>query len=337
MKFIRAYDRTGVVPALAVALLIFCQASAAQDNQNAPQVSKKEADLAKKLQEGTDVAAKVKTAEKFVKDFPKSPLREQVARYTAGQIGGVTDPAQKLALVDLYLKSFTDPVEARYVAPSQIESYTGLKRYDEAFKLGGDYLAQTSDDLFVRLHLTVEGSNLARSGNTKYADQTRNFAVKAIEIIESGKKPADLTDAQWAQAQGNWLAQFYQSVGFLNASAGKTADALASFEKASKADPKDVNNWAMMGFIINQNYQELAKQYTIASSAEQPALKQKAEAELDKVIDIYARVVAMTDGVPAQANLNAQIRGDLESYYKYRHKNSTEGLQALIDKYKAAK
>jgi tetratricopeptide (TPR) repeat protein len=336
MRFIKADRLASVFAVLLAAFVIFCQTAAAQDKpqQEQPKVSKDEANLAKKLQEGSDVAAKMKLTEKFIKEFPNSSIREQVARYIAGQIGTVSDANQKSALLDSYAKVFTKPAEADYVAPLQIEGFTKLKRYDEAFKLGGEYLSRVSGDLLIRLHLVIEGSNLARAGNNKYSAQTRDFALKAIEIIESGKKPTEMTDADWALAQTGWLAQFYQSLGFLESAAGNNSEALKNFEKAAKIDGKDVNNWAMMGFITNQNYQDLAQKYTLASGSEQAELRKKAEAELDKVIELYARVVAMTEGVAAQANLNSQVRGDLENYYKYRHNNSTDGLQALIDKYK---
>jgi hypothetical protein len=44
--------------------------------------------------------------------------------------------------------------------------------------------------------------------------------------------------------------------------------------------------------------------------------------------------VALSDGVPAYLGLHDALMPDLEKYYKYRHKDSTEGLQQLIDKYK---
>lgn len=338
MRLTGSLRSSSVLAVALAALMIFCQTAAAQDNstKDAPKVSEKEANLAKKLQEGTDVAAKVKIAEKFVKDFPKSALREQVARYTGSQISTVKDAAQKAALLDSYAKIFTNAGEADYVAPYRIESLGQSKRYDEAFQLGSDYLSRAGGDLQVRLFLTVEGTNLARGGNSKYSAQARELAVKAVEIIESGKKPAEVSDADWKLAQTVWLAQFYQSLGFIDSAAG-SAQAFSNFEKAVKADPKDVNSWAMMGFITNQNYQDLARKYTLAEGAEQEKLRQQAEVELDKVIDLYARVVAITEGDAAQANLNSQMRADLESYYKYRNKNSTEGLQALINKYKPIK
>jgi len=338
MRFTESPVKSGVLAVFLTVLMIFCQSAIAQENsqKDAPKVSEKEANLAKKLQEGTDVAAKMKLAEKFVKEFPNSPIREQVARYIAGQMSNVKDAAQKTALMDNYAKIFAKTGETDFIAPYRIEALARANRYDEAVQLGSDYFTRVKDDLDTRLFLTIEGTNQVRAGNTKYAAQTKDFAVKAVEIIESGQKPAELDDENWKKAQTDWIAQFYQSLGFLE-SAANGKQAFTYFEKAVKVNPKDVNSWAMMGFITNQNYQDLAKKYVIAEGAEQEKLRKEAEVELDKVIDFYARVVAMTDGDAAQANLNTQIRGDLESYYKYRHKNSTDGLQALIDKYKTAK
>ena len=50
----------------------------------------------------------------------------------------------------------------------------------------------------------------------------------------------------------------------------------------------------------------------------------------------YARAIALSEGNAALAQVRQQYLQDLESYYKYRHNNSTEGMQQLIDKYKVA-
>ena len=55
---------------------------------------------------------------------------------------------------------------------------------------------------------------------------------------------------------------------------------------------------------------------------------------MDDVIDAYAHAIALTEGNPQYDAMRVGLKADLEGYYKYRHSNSTEGLQALIDKYK---
>ena len=93
----------------------------------------------------------------------------------------------------------------------------------------------------------------------------------------------------------------------------------------------------MLGTSVNESYQDLAKKYTVASGNEKATLLTKANETLDKVIAIFARVVALTDGNAGYQPLNAQVRQDLEAYYKYRHSNSTKGMQELIDSFKTAK
>jgi hypothetical protein len=55
---------------------------------------------------------------------------------------------------------------------------------------------------------------------------------------------------------------------------------------------------------------------------------------LDNVIEAYAHAVALAESNPNLQQVRQQYLQDLEAYYKYRHHNSTEGMQQLIDKYK---
>jgi len=57
---------------------------------------------------------------------------------------------------------------------------------------------------------------------------------------------------------------------------------------------------------------------------------------LDSVIDAYAHMVALSEGKAQFQQVRQEYFQDLETYYKYRHHNSTEGLQQLIDTYKVA-
>jgi tetratricopeptide (TPR) repeat protein len=337
MKFYQSFCRFNFLAAFLLTLTVFALVAEAQNKPDAPKVSDNEAKLARKLQDSKDLAEKMKLAAEFVKKYPNSPIRAQVAQYIAAQIDGVQDANQKLALAENYLKIFQNPGESEQIAISQIDAFVKLKRHDEAFKIGGEHINRQPDDVQVRLLLAVEGANLARAGEGKFAAPSRDYAVKAAELIEAGKKPADIADEGWREYQTKWLPQLYQSLGFLDAANGSRSEALANFEKAAKLAPGDVNNWAMMGFINDQLYQATASRFNIASGAEQAELRKKAESEMDKVIEYYARVVAMTEGDAANQKLNQQIRQDLETYYKYRNKNSTAGLQELINKYKTPK
>lgn len=94
----------------------------------------------------------------------------------------------------------------------------------------------------------------------------------------------------------------------------------------------------MLAALFNQDYQTAAKHYEAmpAGPPREEELK-KTQAILDQVIDAYAHAVALAEGNAALAQIRQQYLGDLETYYKYRHGGSTDGMQQLIDKYKPTK
>lgn len=318
------------------ALFIFiagATAAFAQGDQKL-KVSPEEAKTIKKIQEAKTLDEKIKIIEEYINKYPKSPARAQAANYLAGQITQLNDDAVIISSGEKYLAIFTEPTEADFILPSLAYSYVQQKRYKEGFNTGEKYLARNADDVTLRLQLAIEGANLARTGNKEFAQQSRDHAQKAIELIEANKKPADIDDLRWKEYQTKWLPQLYQSLGFINFSAGDMATARANFEKSAKLNPGDVNNWVMYGSILNDEYQNLAQKHSAAPAQEKEAVLKQATEKLDQVIQIYARIVALTDGNPAAAQINKQVRDDLEMYYKFRHKNSTDGMKELIDKYK---
>jgi tetratricopeptide (TPR) repeat protein len=148
------------------------------------------------------------------------------------------------------------------------------------------------------------------------------------------RRRANINETRWQEYKTKWLPQLYQSIGIIDFNSGDAAKARASFEKAVALDPKDINSWVLIGTIMDDEYQTLALKYNAAGpGAERDELLKQANEKMDAVIDIFARVVALTDGKPEVKQLNEQVRGNLENYYKFRHKN-TDGMQALIDKYK---
>ncbi|HLE63208.1 MAG TPA: hypothetical protein VI750_08720, partial [Pyrinomonadaceae bacterium] len=73
---------------------------------------------------------------------------------------------------------------------------------------------------------------------------------------------------------------------------------------------------------------------TMPEGKEKTEMLAKLQGMIDSIIDSYARVVALSTGKPEYQALLQQVMPDLTSYYKYRHNQSVEGLQQLIDKYK---
>jgi len=108
--------------------------------------------------------------------------------------------------------------------------------------------------------------------------------------------------------------------------------------KAAEVAPTDPFNYLLLAGILNEEYQDAATHYqSMPNGPAKDEEMKKILASLDQVIDAYAQTIALAEGNERLAPARQQYLHDLESYYKYRHNNSTEGMQQLIDKYKVAK
>jgi hypothetical protein len=328
-----------------IALMVLCAAftmsvgaSALAQDKNQPKVSADEQKAAKKVQDAKDIATKMQAADEFVKKFPKSSLRQQIAELIAREIDGVKDAAQKVSFSEQFFSIFTEANETDAVIPSLVDAYLQTKKHDEAFQVAGNFLSRHPEDIFLLTLMVIEGTNLARTGNAKFAGQSAEYANKAIELIEAEKKPANYDEAKWTGYKTNNLPALYQSAGVLAMMSGKTADAKSRLEKAVSLNSSDPFNYFLLGSMIEDEYRKTAQLYNVSPvGKERDALLGKANSQLDQVIDYYARALAAADGKPDYQQFAAQLRSDLESYYKFRNKNSLDGLQQLIDKYKPLK
>jgi hypothetical protein len=300
-----------------------------------PTVPEAELKAAKAIEAAGDVPAMLAAATEFFQKYPKSPLRPQVAPVIADRIGQITDPAQRIAQSENYRKVFTAPGDAELVNQHLLTAYTAANRLDDAFALAPNTIDKTYDPVAAMINLTRAGLAEARNLNLKYIAPSRQMGLKAIALIESNKKPEAVPDATWNDYKTRWHGQLYQWVAMLAQAAGDKADAKAKLTTAIGMNPRDPINYVLLSEIANGEYQRLVQMHKAAAAgAEKDALLKQAEAQMDEVIDAYAHAVALTEGDAQYDTLRTGLKADLESYYKYRHGNSTDGLQALIDKYK---
>jgi hypothetical protein len=308
----------------------------AQEKSDQPKVSAGEQKAADAITASPDAAAKLKAGAAFVKKYPQSALRARVAQALANEIADVKDATQKLTLAQEYQTIFKEPSDQEMIVPALIDGLADAKRFDEAFASGAEFLKTNPDSVRVLVRLMLLGTDLAKQQNGKFALQSLQYGNHAIELIEAKKMPAGMDETSWKYYETN-LASWYQSVGILNLVKGDRSEAKIRFTKASELAPTDAFNYLMLVDIFDTEYQDLAKRYQAmpsgnAKNAEYP----KVVAALDKVIDTLARAIAAAEGEARLVQARQQALKDLEVYYKYRHNNSTEGMQQLIDKYKVA-
>jgi hypothetical protein len=322
---------------LCVVLIIVAAAAAgfAQGGQGQP--SADEQNMAKAVMTAPDPVVQMKTASDFVKKYPKSTLRPRLARELADKVGAVTDATMKVNGAQAYRGIFTEPAEQELIMPILVEGLLQAKRTDEAFAAGSEFLAKSPESLEVMIQLVSAGTIEAKNKNGKYVPQSLQYGAQAIQLFEANKKPAWMEDAAWTKYKSETLPGMHQSMGLLNLIKGDRAQARASYLKASELVPADPFNFVMMAGIVNDEYQSAAKSYSgmPAGPAKDAELK-KAQDLMDATIDAYAHAIALSEGNAALQPVRQQYLQDLEAYYKYRHNNSTAGMQELINKYKAA-
>jgi tetratricopeptide (TPR) repeat protein len=324
-----------ILSAFALVCALACAAAAQGDKgaQGPAKVSGGEKDAAQKIEKAKGAEAKLQAAAAFVKKYPQSSLRRQVAEGLAEEIKNTTDDQTKVSLAQTFTDIFNQPDEAELVNGTLLDAYVRLGSTEEALKLGTGWLAKHPDDIPTLQNLTILASNEAIKGNTSFAAQGRQYGMKAVELLEGDKMPAGFDAAKWPEFKSTSLAATYRALGVLLYKAGDSAAALPALEKAAAAKSADPGVYLLLSELHNNEYEMRAKEYNVAPAAQKAAALERVNAALDKVIESYAQAIAVTDSNAQYAQVNAAIRQDYEKYYKFRHKGA-DGMQQLIDKYK---
>jgi hypothetical protein len=323
-----------ILSGLALACVLVVAAAAQEKPKEEPKVSGGEREMAQKIEKAKGTEAKLQAAAAFVKKYPQSPLRGQIADGLAREIAETTDNEAKGSLAQTFLEIFNLPEEAPLVTASLLNSYINTGQTQDAMRLGAEWLGKHPDDISVMQNLTILASGQAIKGNNAFIAQGRDYGAKAIALLEADKMPAGFDAAKWPDFKRQALVSLYRETGVLAFKANDNAGAIPLLEKAVGLNSPDAAIYFLLSDLHNDIYEEQAKRAMVASAADKPAATQKAEAALDRVIESYARAIAFTDGKTEFAQANAAFRERITPYYKYRHKNSTDGMQQLIDKYK---
>ena len=280
--------------------------------------------------------------------------------------GACTDEAKTALYTDFTTFRTTDPTKAydagkKYLACSQTEDqYTaylkkwvtayekesrkikmvpmlyGDKKYAEALGLGKEILADEPENLRVIVDLGY-GSYLAAVSlkNESYNTDALNYSRKAIQMIESGKAPAS-----WAPFKGkeDTLAYLYDVVGRLSLKDNPGA-AVGSFIKKAQFDTdlkKDPWTYYFIAAAYESGpYTKLSADYKRDHEGKDETPQSKLALEninqvVDRMIDAYARAVALAGTDAKYQTQKKQWMEDLSTWYKFRHNQSDAGMNDLI-------
>lgn len=326
-----------VFTALIATAAPFAVASIAPQNpppQQAPKIPENERKALEKIQTAADLNAKMQAAGEFLKKFDKSTQRPRVAEYMLAEVAMIQDNQQRLTAAQNYTKLFNQPAEIEQIQPMVIDTHIRMNKYDEAFQAGAQYLPNHPDEVTIRTQLAIIGADQAQRQNARFLQASQQYGARAIELMETDKKPATVEAAAWTEYKAQWLPRLYQSQGVLSYLTDNKPAAKENFEKSAGLNDQDPVTLMMLGTIVDDEYQDLAKKYNAEKAGPgKDALLKQAYGKLDEVIDWFARSVATSEGKAEYADMQQQIMQNLQAYYNARH-GSAQGLQALIDKYK---
>ena len=294
----------------------------------------------------------------------QDPTPEEAAAYKLWfDANGAKDYPKAMELAKAYLEKFPSGKYADYLKNKWIPSLNPFffnkavesKSVPEIIRIGKEVLAKDPDNLDYLSALVVQIRTLelfANPPNFAHAAEAAEFAERAIKLIEAGKTP---TGADPAKFNKNvTLAYLHQTLAVIYDHDKNLDKALAEYEKAAALEPSNAAFFFHCGRIHNDRYAAAAQKYDAAQKkadaipeADRKAADPKPEVkaaleeaksalaevngQADAVINCWARFLGLTVEKNPWGPTRAQIEKAFTDLYKYRHNDSIEGMQKLID------
>lgn len=210
------------------------------------------------------------------------------------------------------------------------------KNYARAYGLANQVLADDPNNVRVLIALgygAVAASTEAR--NETFNAEATKHAAKAIQLIGSGRAPET-----WAPFKGkdDVLGSLHYALGFYALKTNPEA-AIRSFITAAQVDADRRNSPTTYSLLAlayqNGPYKRLSDDYSrrFANQPETPESKAAIESinkVVDRIIDAYARAVALAGTNPQHQAAKTQSMAQLTNFYKFRNNNSDAGLNEFI-------
>jgi hypothetical protein len=235
-----------------------------------------------------------------------------------------------------YLKNtFVAVIDKARRTPKVSELVYDKKDYAKAFELGKQVLADEPDNVKVLMDLTYAGYLAFTSKVETFSADTLVYGKKAIQLIQAGTVPES-----WAP-----YANKDEALGYLNNAIGvltmpkSASEALPYLLKAAQLEGKLKKQPITYGYIGDAYqsgpYDKLSAEYKQLYLGKDETPESKLALEninqvVDRMIDAYARAVALSGTDAAYQSRKTAWMETLTTWYKYRHNQSDAGLTDLI-------
>jgi tetratricopeptide (TPR) repeat protein len=289
----------------------------------------------------TDDEVKVTTYKKFVDNrVPNPVVAYQAAREYMSRYGKEDDQYTKYLKV--WIAAYEEDERNRRLTAEKADREQQLlgsfttKDYAKSYGLAKQVLTDNPDNLRVLIALGYGGVAASTEGHTEaYNADAARYAARAIQLIGSGKTPDT-----WAPFKGkdDVLGSLHYALGFYALKTNPEV-AIQSFITAAQVDA-DRRNAPSTYYYLAASYQtgpykKLSEDYgrRFANQPESPESKAALDninKVVDKMIDAYARAVALAGSNPQNQTAKGQWMAQLTNFWKFRHENSDAGLNDYI-------
>ena len=255
---------------------------------------------------------------------------DDAKKYLACPAGEVTEAQQKI--ID-YLKKWSKAYEDGSKKIRFIQLLYTEKKYPEAYALGKEILAAEPDNLNVLVHLGANGYLVAN--NPSLTADALEDAKKGLQQLESGKTLDD-----WKPLAGRDVAVAYLNftIGVLTvekdpSNSLKNLIKAAQFETPLKKSPFTYAYIA--GAYETGPYSKQSEEYKRLYGGKDETPESKLALAninqiVDRMIDGYARAVALAGSDAAYATQKTAWNESLTTWYKFRNNGSDTGMNELV-------
>lgn len=245
-----------------------------------------------------------------------------------------------------YLSKYPEDTYAAYVRPwvsayereSRKREFARLfkgQQFAEVFRLGRQVLADEPEHLKTLTHLAYAGYLAAGKGDEAHNDAALGYARKAVVLIDAG---AQVPDWQPFADRADTLGYLHFIIGELSLKSDPE-QAVTLFRKAVSYETSVKHTPVLYSRLaaayVTGRYDPLSKDYQSRyagreANDESRAALEKIYVVVDLISDAYARAVALSGTDPKYSEAKQRWSGELTRFYKFRHNDSADGLEAFV-------
>jgi hypothetical protein len=233
---------------------------------------------------------------------------------------------------------YVRPWVAAYERESRRREFAKLfkaQQFADVFKVGRAVLAEEPENLKTLTHLAYAGYLAAGKGDESHGEDALGYGRRAIALIEAGAQVAD-----WQP-----FADRPDALGYLHFIIGELSlksdpeEAVRLFRKAVSYETSVKHTPVLYSRLaaayVAGRYDPLSKDYQSRfagkkENEESRAALEKINGVVDLIADAYARAVALAGSDPKYADAKLRWSDELTRFYRFRHNDSAESLEAFV-------